>query len=197
MTALIFAVAILWLLVLILIGVVFALARQVGILFERVTPVGAMVNDTGPKVGEASSTFSLPSLNGGEVVIGPRGQRSTLVFFLSTTCPICKKILPALQDMRDSEGRWLDIVLASDGEEKLHRAFIRKAGLEAFPYVLSAELGMSYRISRLPFAVLIDGAGIVRAKGLINSREQLESLFNATEMGVPSIQSFLSAPAHS
>jgi hypothetical protein len=45
-------------------------------------------------------------------------------------------------------------------------------------------------------AVLIDGEGIVRAKGLVNNREQLESLFNAKELGVESIQRYLDvAPA--
>lgn len=199
MNALIFAVVVLFALVLVLIGVVFALARQIGILFERISPVGALVNESGPKIGEATPNFTLASLNGGAIYIGPRGQRSTLVFFLSTTCPICKKMLPVLQSMRSSEGKWLDVVLASDGDMDKHKAFIKKAGLEEFPYALSPELGMTYRVSRLPFAVLIDGGGIVRAKGLINSREQLESLFNAAEMGVSSIQNFLNAPvaAHS
>lgn len=187
MNALIFAVAVLFVLVLVLIGVVFALARQIGILFERISPVGALVNESGPKIGEATPNFTLASLNGGAIYIGPRGQRSTLVFFLSTTCPICKKMLPVLQSMRASEGKWLDVVLASDGDMDKHMAFIKKAGLEDFPYALSPELGITYRVSRLPFAVLIDGEGIVRAKGLINSREQLESLFNAAEMGVSSI----------
>ena len=31
-----------------------------------------------------------------------------------------------------------------------------------------------------PFAVLLDGEGVVKAKGLVNTREQLESLFNAS-----------------
>lgn len=199
MNVLIFAVVVLFVLMLVLIGVVFALARQIGILFERISPVGALVNESGPKIGEATPNFTLASLNGGAIYIGPRGQRSTLVFFLSTTCPICKKMLPVLQSMRSSEGKWLDVVLASDGDMDKHMAFIKKAGLEDFPYALSPELGITYRVSRLPFAVLIDGAGIVRAKGLINSREQLESLFNAAEMGVSSIQNFLNAPvaAHS
>lgn len=199
MNALIFAVVVLFALVLVLIGVVFALARQIGILFERISPVGALVNESGPKIGEATPNFTLASLNGGAIYIGPRGQRSTLVFFLSTTCPICKKMLPVLQSMRASEGKWLDVVLASDGDMDKHMAFIKKAGLEGFPYALSPELGITYRVSRLPFAVLIDGEGIARAKGLINSREQLESLFNAAEMGVSSIQNFLNAPvaAHS
>jgi methylamine dehydrogenase accessory protein MauD len=57
--------------------------------------------------------------------------------------------------------------------------------------VLSAELGMAYKVGKLPFAVLIDETGRVRAKGLINSREQLESLFTAKDLGVESIQEYL------
>jgi methylamine dehydrogenase accessory protein MauD len=60
--------------------------------------------------------------------------------------------------------------------------------LGAFPYVLSSELGMSFKVSKLPFAVLIDKDGKVVTKGLVNSREQLESLFTASETGIPSYQ---------
>jgi hypothetical protein len=35
----------------------------------------------------------------------------------------------------------------------------------------------------------------VRAKGLINNREQLESLFSAKELGIESIQSYLEQAA--
>lgn len=47
---------------------------------------------------------------------------------------------------------------------------------------------MSFKVAKLPFAVLLDQTGRVRAKGLINSREQLESLFTASETGIPSYQ---------
>ena len=57
--------------------------------------------------------------------------------------------------------------------------------------MLSAELGMRFRVSKLPYALLIDEAGRVRAKGLVNSREQLESLFAARELGVASVQEYL------
>ena len=46
-------------------------------------------------------------------------------------------------------------------------------------------------MSRLPYAVLIDERGIIRAKGMINTREHLESLFNAKELGVGSVQDYL------
>ena len=191
MSALTFVVVVLWIVVLAQMAVIFALARQVGILFERISPVGALVNESGPKIGETTPVFTLPSLNGGVVSIGTPRARATLVFFLSTSCPICKKMLPVLKSVREGEGRWLDVVLASDGDEAKHRALIEKADLKAFPYALSADLGITYRVARLPFAVLIDAEGVVRAKGLVNNREQLESLFNAAETGEASIQSFL------
>jgi methylamine dehydrogenase accessory protein MauD len=119
-----------------------------------------------------------------------------LVFFLSPTCPVCKKLLPVLKSAARSEKDWLDVVLASDGERPKHETFFRQQNLEMFPYVLSADLGISYRVNRLPFALVIDPGGIVRSKGLVNNREQLESLFNAKEMGVQSIQRYLDvAPA--
>lgn len=188
MSVLIFVVSLLSLLVLGLILAVFALARQVGILFERVTPVGAMINDSGPKLGEVSPAFNLPSLTGGSVQVGTPSAKHTLIFFLSPTCPICKKLLPALKSIQQAESDWLDLVLASDGDADRHLAFIQKAELQQFPYVISEQLGVTYKVARLPFAVLLDQEGVVKIKGLINSREQLESLFNAVETGYASVQ---------
>ncbi|BBE72416.1 methylamine dehydrogenase accessory protein MauD [Oharaeibacter diazotrophicus] len=195
MTVLVFVIAVLWLVVIGLIVALFALARQVGVLFERISPMGALVNDSGPRVGEATPLFQLKSLTGGEVSIGPRAGRSTLVFFLSPTCPVCKKLLPVLRSVREAEKGWLDVVLASDGEADKHRRFVETADLSSFPYVLSTELGLAYRVARLPFAVVIDHTGVVRAKGLVNSREQLDSLFNAIDMGVDSIQTYIDGRA--
>ena len=59
--------------------------------------------------------------------------------------------------------------------------------------VLSSELGMTYRVSKLPYAVLIDEEGRIRAKGLVNTREHLESIIEAKQMGVASIQDYLRA----
>jgi methylamine dehydrogenase accessory protein MauD len=195
MEPLMVAVVVLWAVVIALLFVVFALARQVGILFERVAPMGALMTDAGPKVGEASPRFDLMTLDGKPLAIGGASAKNTLVFFLSTTCPVCKKLLPVLKSMRNAEGRSLEIVLASDGEHAAHRAFHKAAGIDDFPYVLSPDLGMTYRINRLPFAVLLDREGIVRGKGLVNSREQLESLMNANDLGHASIQNWIQAEA--
>jgi methylamine dehydrogenase accessory protein MauD len=183
----------LWMLVLVLGVAVLALARQVGVLHERIAPMGALMMDSGPKVGELAPAFTLKALGGETVTLGAEAARriGTLLFFLSPTCPVCKKLLPVLKSLRETERGRMEIVLASDGDMTEHLAYRQAQGIEAFPYVLSTELGMTFRIGKLPYAVLLDAGGTVRAKGLINSREQLESLFTAEELGVASIQDYL------
>ena len=186
----------LWLAVLALVVAVLALARQIGILYERVAPMGALMMDAGPRVGEAAPVFDLPQLGSAQRVrIGGAAPRATLLFFLSPTCPVCKKLLPIVKSIQQAESRWLGVVLASDGDTVEHVDFRHRAGLAAFPYVLSAELGMKYQVAKLPYAVLIDEQGTVRGKGLVNSREQLESLFAARDLNVASVQDYLDQPA--
>jgi len=104
---------------------------------------------------------------------------------------VCKKLLPIVRSIQQAENSWLDVILTSDGEPVEHERFIRVQHLEDFPYVLSSDVGMTYRIGKLPYGVMIDDSGIIRAKGLLNTREHLESLIEAKQMGVPSIQQFL------
>ncbi len=191
MNSLMISNALLWVLMLAVIVALWALARQIGVLYERIAPMGALITDSGPKLGEAAPEFELPALNGAMVAIGGERARSQLLFFLSPTCPVCKKLLPVLKSASIAERDWLDVVLASDGEATQHLAFYGASKLTDFAYVLSADLGMTYRVSRLPYAVLLDERGIIRAKGMINTREHLESLFNAKELGVGSVQDYL------
>lgn len=185
---------VLWVLVLILVAVVFALTRQIGVLYERVAPAGALMTGKGLKAGEKLPVFDLQTLTGQALRIGGERSdgRSVLLFFLSPNCPICKTLLPVLQAMRKSEAGWLEIVLASDGDENEHRAWLKQQKLESWPYVLSPQLGMTIQVAKLPFAALIDEHGVLSARGLVNSREHIESLFEAKAQGVASIQEYLS-----
>jgi len=187
--ALIVSNVLLWLLVFGLLVTVLALARQVGVLHERVAPMGALMMDAGPAVGDSVPALALADLDGAPLRLG--AGRPALLFFLSPECPVCKKLLPILRSLHDVERGAFDLVFASDGAEHDHRAFRAASGLGEHPYLLSTELGMAFRVSKLPYAVLVDAAGKVKAKGLVNSREQVESLFTAGELGVASIQDYL------
>ena len=192
-TALLVSNIVLWLLVAALAFTVMALARQVGILHERIAPAGALMVSGGPKVGEQAPVLEVTDIAGDDVSIGAVRDdgKSELVFFLSPSCPVCKTLLPVLKSARKSEGDWLDVILASDGDPAEQRAFIDAEGLAEFAFVLSTKLGMTYQVGKLPYAVLIDQDGIIRSKGLVNSREHIESLFEAKERGVASVQEYI------
>ena len=104
---------------------------------------------------------------------------------------MCKALIPLIKSAKRAEQAWVEIVLASDGEVTEQRAYMSSQELHEFRYVVSAPLGISYQVSRLPFAALIDADGVLRARGLINSREHLESLFEAKRLGVASLQDYL------
>ncbi|NUT16664.1 MAG: methylamine dehydrogenase accessory protein MauD [Cupriavidus sp.] len=187
----------LWILLLTVLAICVALTRQIGVLYERIAPMGALMMDDGPKVGDRAPADAYRTLTGEAVQVGvafgEAQSHATLLFFVSPTCPVCKKLLPIARRIAQREADWLRVVLASDGEQPEHLEFERRAGLQAFPYLLSPQLGLAYRVSRLPYAVLISETGVVQAKGLVNSREQFESLFTARELGVASVQDFLAA----
>lgn len=197
-TALTVSTALLWVAVLALGAICLALVRQVGILYERMMPAGALMIDKGPAVGALAPAFELNDIHGSPIKVGglDASGKATLLFFLSPTCPVCKKLLPLLPSIQASETTPVNVILASDGEIAEHTRFAHKHQLGRFPYVLSQELGMAYQIGKLPYAVLLDESGKVRAKGLVNTREHLESLFEAKERGVASLQQYVHGEQH-
>jgi len=195
--ALLISNVLLWLLVLGLALTVLALTRQIGLLHERISPVGALSPQSRVKVGDPAPELALLDLDDRPLQIGGASsdESRTLLFFLSPTCPVCETLLPTVERVARTEVPRVRVILASDGAPEAHRAFIAEKRISHLPYILSAPLGMSYGVAKLPYAVLIDEDGIVAAQGLVNTREHLESLFEAQRHGVASIQEYLEEKA--
>jgi len=187
------AIGLLWVVVIALGIAVFALSRQIGVLLERVAPAGALLSGKGLASGELAPELALTALDGAPVQVGGTrsNARSTLVFFLSPTCPMCEAVLPAVRSIARSEHAWLDVVLASDGDDEDHDGYVRRNRLFNLPYVVSAKLGVGFRVGQLPHAALVDENGLVVAAGLTNTREHVESLLEAKHHGVSSLQEFM------
>jgi len=183
----------LWIAVTVLAALVAALARQVGILHERIAPAGALTLHQKVNVGEVASPMILTTLDGQSLTVGgsKRDGRSQLLFFVSPDCPVCKSLLPVFKSAARAEADWRDAMLVSDGDEAAQRRMVMEQDLAGIPFVLSEALGRSFGVAKLPYAVLLDEAGRVASLGLVNTREHLESLFEAKERGVASLQEFL------
>jgi methylamine dehydrogenase accessory protein MauD len=193
MDPLVVSQALSWVVILGLTVTVLALTRQIGVLHERVAPLGALTTRTAVDVGDTAPEFDVSDLAGRKLHLGGRQAdgRSQLLLFVSPVCPMCKKLLPVARSFAQSERQNVKIVLMGDGDRPSHEAMVNEHRLEAMPMVLSPIVGITLGIGKLPHAVLIDADGVIRAKGIVNSREHLESLLVAQETGHASIQDYL------
>ena len=145
-----------WLLLLALTVVVIALARQIGVLHLRLSPVGALeVDDEGPALGSAPEPRVARTASGNDVLVGGPGSRR-LVTFVSPTCPICEQLAPSFP------------------------VAARAHGLEP-QVVQDPELELAFDVPGVPFVVVLDELGVARAKGTVNTLEQLDGLIDTAE----------------
>ncbi|GAC18713.1 redoxin domain-containing protein [Paraglaciecola arctica] len=188
----------LWIIVILQSIVIYALTRQVGVLFERVAPAGALAINQTIEVGAVAPNLALQSLASTLVDVGGKSKnnKSQLLFFVSPDCPVCKTLLPALKSAAKAEQSWIDLILASDGKQQDHAGFVKQYELSEYPYIVSELLGKSYGVAKLPYGVVIDEMGKIASMGIINSREHLDSLFEAKERNVASIQAYMQKDQH-
>jgi len=191
MTSAMVSQMLLWIVVILQGVTILALARQIGVLHDRVAPAGALTTGAGPGVGEQSPRLEVHALAGNAITVGGQlaAGKALLMLFVSSTCPICKKLIPIAKNFARSER--LDVLFVGDADPVEQRKLIREFELDEHCFVNGPEVVMTYRIDKLPYAVLLDDAGMIAAKGLVNSREHFESLIVAKETGYATIQSYL------
>lgn len=188
--ALIVSQVISWLLLLATLAALLAVA-QVGVLYERVAPAGALVPRQGPMAGSAAPRLNVRTLDGDDIAIGgtlkPGARR--LLFFVSAQCPVCKKLIPFARSFAKAEQ--VELVFVGDDSDAAQRVLVAKAGIERYPFVNDPEIGRAFAVDKLPHAVLLGDDGMIVSRGLVNSREHLESLIVAQETGLASVQDYL------
>ena len=191
----------LWIGFIVLLVVVFALVRQVGILFERIAPAGALGVASRLGAGDAAPAMRLTALGGDAVDLGTSrlgtsraDGLATLLLFVAPDCPICKHLLPVAKAV--ARRHRMRVVYASAGAElQVQEEFVATQGLPRDSYVVSDGLGLAFGVAKLPFAALLSADGRIAALGLVNTREHLESLVEAERTGVASIQEFAARKA--
>jgi methylamine dehydrogenase accessory protein MauD len=191
LTALVISAIFGWIVSLVLVIAVLALARQVGVLHMRVAPAGALTTAGGPVVGAKSPVLPATTLDGATITVGGAapGSALRLLMFVSATCPLCKNLIPMAKSFARDER--VQLIFVGDDTVEVQRAMIARHGLDGYQFINGPDVGQAYAVGKLPFAVLLDAEGVILSKGLVNSREHLESLVIAHEMGVHSVQDYI------
>lgn len=137
---------VLWVAVIVLGLLVLALLRQVGVLHARLQPMGVHFAGEGPPLDEPAPAA------------GPFAYDAplTLIAFTSPSCEVCADLRPSMVTL---ERQYRDVRLVEvengPGKRSTFRAF---------------------NVSNTPYFVAVNGAGIVKGRGVANSLEQLEEL---------------------
>src|SRR5690606_5597153 len=136
MTYLIASNILLWIAFLGVTMVMLGLMRQIGLLHERSSPMGAMITDHGPDIGDQAPEFDLPDYFGRPVHIGGASAegRPTLLMFTAPTCPVCDKLFPIIKSIARAEK--IGVVMISDGAAEEHARFLRNHDLGQIRYVV-------------------------------------------------------------
>jgi len=191
LTTLMISQVIAWIMILLLGVALLALARQVGVLHMRVAPAGALTTASGPAVGNSAPAVPALTLDGAKATVGgaAAGVPLRLLMFVSAACPLCKALIPMAKSFaRDERVR---LIFIGDDEPPVQREMIERHGLGSYQFINGPDVGQAYAVGKLPYAVLLDEDGVILSKGLVNSREHLESLVIAHEMGIGSVQDYI------
>ena len=172
----------LWILVATLCVIVVALARQIGALHLRLGPRGALeLDDEGPSLGSVPEPAQLTSSDGDFVRVGGAGE-AQLLLFVSPACPVCDQVLPAVRAVSEMSCYVLVDAAPLDTKRMLTHKRVHA------PVISAEELMREYAIPGTPYAVVLDGEGVVRAKGTVNNLEQVEGLTETAKRRMGALQ---------
>ena len=169
----------LWAVVLFQGVIIFLLLRQLGVMYLG-TARGVARDGLAP--GQRAPDFTLPDLEGRPVSLVDFRGLPLLLIFGSPTCVPCRALIPDLNVLASERREELRVLFLSQGRVDDTRRFASEAAVQvpvaAHP---DDDLPGKYKARVTPFAFLIDGEGIIRAKGLANNRDHLDLLLRMAD----------------
>ena len=131
---------------------VLALAREVGMLRLRLGPGSALeIPEEGPELGARTRLVDRLT-RGREAELG-------LAVFVSEGCPVCRGLEPAIASLAREPSLAVGV----------------------FDEYVDSDVWQELDVPGSPFAVAVDGDGVVLAKGTFNNLSQLESVIATAE----------------
>lgn len=164
----------LWAVVLLQGFVIFVLLRQLGVIYLG-TAQG--VARDGLPVGQRAPDFTATDLEGQAVSLADFRGLPLLLIFGSPNCAPCRQLIPDLNLLARERREEMRALFLSRGEVEQSRRFASELDVQV-PVATHPDddLPDKYKARVTPFAFLIDGEGVIQAKGLANNREHLEML---------------------
>jgi methylamine dehydrogenase accessory protein MauD len=164
---------VLWIAVLCLTFGLIVLYRQVGLLHLRFGPRGALaLAGDGPDIGRHVRNRVLVAVDGSTQGLHTDAS-DTLLVFLSPGCGICKTVVPAIRAFSKSNPVRVLVTVIGTAREAAEYG----KGLARIPVFANSELADDLNVTNPPYGVIVSRGGVIDAKGVVNSLEHLDELY--------------------
>jgi methylamine dehydrogenase accessory protein MauD len=167
---------ILWMITLLLVAVVLAHSRLLGLLHYRVGPTAARQLADGPVIGTQLQFISGLNVNGEKWQMNFPSAGELILIFVSPQCSTCNETLPHIEDFSRSQNLTQIILMSTINDIGMNRAYVRYRNLEKLNFIINEDLADKLNIEAIPYALYIDKQGKVVAKGVVNNYENLIGL---------------------
>jgi len=100
--------------------------------------------------------------------------RAQVIIFAEPGCEPCKKLLPELRVFAD-ENDDVGVILVGSSDLVLNRAMAEAHGVD-LPILTQKEDDLSgmFKVTATPFLFVVDQEGVIREKGIVNVKGQIE-----------------------
>jgi methylamine dehydrogenase accessory protein MauD len=167
----------LWCLVLAMGAVILAHSRLLGLLHHRFGPAGAKALADGPEIGAKLDSISRTRPDGSGWTWTFPARTDLMLVFVSPQCQSCDALMPHVRDFVRAHRKEIQVALISTHpDRRMNEAFIDYRGLREIVYLMADGMDEQLQIEGTPYAIRVNGEGIVKAKGLVNHYEHLRSL---------------------
>lgn len=165
----------LWLLVIPLVILNLVLFRQLGIM---IMGTARGVNQSGIPIGHKIPQVAAFRLKGEEWSTVELLGSPSLMLFGSPTCKECAEIMPDFK--RIAEINEVKPILLLFSTAEFAAEYVRKINYTDEVMLVNPDLANQLDVQVTPFAYAIDRNGIIKHKGLVNSKDQLEEYVKAS-----------------
>ncbi|CAN5240984.1 hypothetical protein BH18ACT4_BH18ACT4_07750 [soil metagenome] len=176
------SVILLWILTSVLTVLVILLYRQFGLLYlgssTAVRLRGLQVGRSAPEgltlVAPDGSTLALDWAAAG-------AGRGTVLVLTAPLCPLCEKLLSALNGFVDEWGSVVDVVVAdrSDGDAATTPRSLSDGVRWRYGVSVEADVHHAFDIDVQPYVFVISDDGVVAARDIVNTTDRLGSIVTA------------------
>lgn len=167
----------LWALGLATVIVLLIVLRQLGLIYLR-TSTGGFQLDEGPGVGSVVGPFTEVDDREEEFRFPSPRRGFSALLFASPHCAICEDAIRGLRAV--ARHRDVEFVVVSEGELDENEELRQLANGRA-RFVTSVARQRQLGIQTIPYGIVANREGVVLAKGIVNSVDDLDNMLDAAE----------------